>query len=59
MEELLAALKNYFELLDNTDEDRNELAYIKLITDAEEDLRSFLPKEEYELPAFLTKGITK
>lgn len=59
MEELLAALKRYFDLIDNDKMDMDDWDYLDAIDKAEQDLRSFLYNEEYELPAFLTKGITK
>jgi len=59
MEELLYALKNYFDLMDDDSQDMDDWDYLDAIEKAEQNLRSFLPNEEYELPAFLTKGITK
>ena len=59
MEELLAALKHYFDLIDNDKMDMDDWDYLDSIEKAEQDLRSFLHEEEYELPAFLTKGVTK
>lgn len=59
MEELLAALKHYFDLVDDDKMDMDDWDYLDAIEKAEQNLRSFLQEEEYELPAFLTKGITK
>ena len=61
MEEILTALRKYFDLLDNPDQDIDEWEYHELIAKAEEDLRRFVYAEEFEykLPDFITKGVSK
>ncbi len=59
MEDLLYALKNYFDLIDDDSQDMDDWDYLDAIEKAEQNLRSFLPTEEYALPAFLLKGIDK
>ena len=61
MEEILTALRKYFELLDNTDEDMDEWEYLQQLSIAEDDLRRFVyaEEEEYQLPDFITKGVSK
>jgi hypothetical protein len=61
MEEILTALRKYFELLDNTDEEMDHWEYMQQLSIAEEDLRRFVYAEEveYKLPDFITKGTSK
>ena len=61
MEEILTALRKYFDLLDSPEEHINDWEYLEQLTEAEEDLRRFVYAEdvEYKLPDFITKGTSK
>ena len=61
MEEILTALRKYFELLDSPEEHMDDWEYLLQLSLAQEDLRCFVYAEEveYKLPDFITKGTSK
>lgn len=61
MEEILTALRKYFDLLDSPEEHMDDWEYLQQLSIAEDDLRRFIYAEEveYQLPDFITKGVSK